>query len=103
MIEPLHQLGEVGERACQAIHLVNDDAVHPAGIDVGQKPLDRRTLQRPARDPAVVVAILKEHPALVLLAGDIGGAGFILRVERVELLIEAFLRRLPRVDRAADF
>ncbi len=36
------------------------------------------------------------------LAGDIGGAGLVLGVERVEVLIEPFVGRLPGVDGAAD-
>jgi len=38
----------------------------------------------------------------VLLARDVGLAGFTLRIERIEFLLEALLRRLAGVDGAAD-
>lgn len=36
------------------------------------------------------------------LAGDIGGASLVLRIKRVEVLIEAFLGGFAGVDGAAD-
>ena len=65
--------------------------------------LQRRALQRRARDAAVVVAVGHQHPAFRLLAGDVGFAGLALRIERVELLLQTFLARLAGVDRAAEF
>jgi hypothetical protein len=36
------------------------------------------------------------------LAFDVGGGRLVLRVQRVELLVEAMFGRNPRIDRAAD-
>jgi hypothetical protein len=43
-IEQLDQLGEVGERAGQAIDLVDHDDVDLAGSDILQQVLQRRTV-----------------------------------------------------------
>ena len=74
-----------------------------ASFDVGQKPLQCRALQGAARDTAVVVAVVDQNPAFRLLAGDIGLARLPLRVEAVELHVEAFLGGFVGVDRAAHF
>ena len=52
-----------------------------------QQLLNGRTFQRAAGDPAVIVLRREQHPAFRLLAGDIGGAGLPLGVERVEFLL----------------
>ena len=101
-VQPLDQLGEVGERAGQPVDLVDDDLVELAGLEVAHKPLQRRPLQRAAGEAAVVVAIRQQHPALGLLAGDEGGAGLALGIERVEVLLEPVLGRFAGVDAAAD-
>lgn len=54
------------------------------------------------RKTTIIEAIKSQLPALVALARDICGTGFILRIERVEGLVETFIARLARVDRAAD-
>ena len=46
---------------------------------------------------------LRQHPALRLVARDICGAGFSLRIEGVEILLETFFRALSRIDGATDF
>ena len=65
----------------QPVDLVDDDDVDPAGLDVGQQPLQRRPLQGAAGEAAVVVAVGHQHPALGALAGDVGLAGVALGVE----------------------
>ena len=101
-VEHLDQLGEVHERAAEAVDLVDDDDVDPAGLDVGEQPLQRRALQRAAREAAIVVVVRNQGPAFGLLAGDIGLASLPLGVEAVELHVEPFLGGLPGVDRAAE-
>ena len=64
--------------------------------------LQRGPLQRAAGDAAVIVAIGHQQPAFGLLAGDVGLAGLALRIERVEVHVEAFLAGLAGVDRAAN-
>ena len=101
-VEHLDQLGEIHQRAAEAVDLVDDDDVDAAGLDVGEQPLQRRALQRAAGEAAVVVAVGHQHPAFGLLAGDVGLAGLALGVEAVELHVEAFLAGLAGVDRAAE-
>ena len=55
-LEPFDELGEVGERAGQAVDLVDHDHVDATGIDVGEQALQRRALQRAAGNAAIVVA-----------------------------------------------
>ena len=101
-VEHLDQLGKIHQRAAETIDLVDHHHVDALRLDVGQQALQRRTLQRCAGDPAVIVAVRHQQPALGLLARDIGLAGLALGVERVELLLQAFLAGLARVDRAAE-
>jgi hypothetical protein len=77
-LEHVDQLGEVGERARQAVDLVDYDHVDQSGLDVAQQPIERRSLQRPARDPAIVVMIGQRDPALALLTGDVREPGLAL-------------------------
>jgi hypothetical protein len=100
-VHHLDQLREVHQRAAEAIDLVDDDHVDHPCLDVGQQPLQRRPLQRAAGEAAVVVAVTDQHPAFGALAGDVRLAGVALRVEGVELLVQALVGALPRVDRAA--
>ena len=87
-VEELHQLGEVGKRTGEAIHLVDDDDVDPALFHVVEQFLQRRSLYRTAGKAAVVVTVADQLPAFMGLALDIGLRGFALIVERVELLLE---------------
>src|SRR5208337_3045440 len=64
--------------------------------------LQRRALHRPAGIARVIVKLRQNAPALVFLASEIRLAGFALRVEGVELLLEPFLRGFAGVDGAAD-
>ena len=72
------------------------------GVDIGQQALQGRALQRAAGDAAIIIAGVQQLPALVPLAGDIGGAGLVLRVERVEVLLEPVFGGFAGVDGAAD-
>ena len=100
-VEHLDQLGEVHQRAAEAVDLVDDDDVDEPGLDVGEQLLQGRALQRAAGEAAVVIALADGGPAFRLLAGDIGLAGLALGVEGVELHVEAFLGGLAGVDGAA--
>src|SRR5258707_15101421 len=55
----------------------------------------------PARVPAIVIAGTHQGPAGMGLAFDIGGGSIVLRIQRVELLVEPVLSRAPRIDGAA--
>ena len=100
-VEQLDQLGEVGERAGEAVDLVDDHDVDAPGPDLVQQPLQGGPVERGAGQAAVVVATGRQSPSLVRLALDVGLAGLALRVERVEGEVEVMLGRLAGVDGAA--
>ena len=90
-IQNLDDLGEVGERARQAIHLVDNDHIDALCPDIVQQPNETRPLHVAAGEPAVVISRRQLSPAFVLLARNVGRAGFPLRIERVEILLKALL------------
>ena len=96
-IEDLDHACEVGQGPGQAVNLVDDDDVDLAGLDVAEKPLERRALHGCAGEAAIVVAGRDRSPTFAGLALHIRRAGFALRIEGVERLLEAFLAALPRV------
>src|SRR5208283_5425232 len=93
---------EISQRSRQAIDLVDDDRVNLASANVVQQPLQRRAIHRAPGIGSIIVERGENRPTFVLLAGDVGLAGFALRIERIELLLEALLRRFAGVDGAAD-
>ena len=101
-VEQLHQFGKVCQRPRQTVDLVDDDDVDLPGADVIQQLLKVGTVGGPAGVPAVIVAGPDRGPAGMGLAFDVGGGGLVLRVQRVELLVEPVLGGDPRIDRAAD-
>src|SRR5438477_11300009 len=98
-VEELDQPRKICERSGQPVDLVDDHDA--AGPDVAEQILQRRSLYITAREPAIVIARFGQYPALVALAADEGLAGFALRRERIELLLEPFLGGFAGVDRAA--
>ena len=90
-IEDVDDLGEVGERAGQPVDLVDDHDLDLARFDVGEQPLKSWPLHRAARKASVVVHVGNGDPSGVPLARDVGLASLPLRVERVELLLEALI------------
>jgi hypothetical protein len=82
VVEQLDQLGEIGERAGQAIDLIDHHDGDFAGPDIGQEVL--QAVEGGAGEATVVVVIGNEPPAFMRLALDIGLAGFPLGIERVE-------------------
>src|SRR4051812_229275 len=57
-------------------------------------------LQRAAGQPAIIVGGLDQSPALAALAADKRFAGFALRMQRVEVLLQPFLGGFAGVDGA---
>ena len=100
-IKNLHKPGKIRQRPGQPVDLVDDDDVDPPNLDIGEQALQRRALQGGAGDAAIVVKGGQHDPALVLLARDIGLAGLPLRLQRVEVLLEAFFGGFAGVDGAA--
>src|SRR3984957_15742800 len=101
-IEEFDQLGEVGERAGQPVDLVDDDHIDPVSANIVQQPLEGWPLHRTAGVAAVVVVGPDQLPAFMSLALDVGFRCLPLIVERVELLLQAMLRRDAGVDGAAQ-
>ena len=99
-VEEFDQPGKIGERAGQPVDLVDDHDVDPAGPDIGEQALRRGSLEIAAGEPAIVIAGFGQYPALVALAADEGLAGFALRRERVEFVLQPFLGGFAGVDRA---
>src|ERR1700737_810783 len=94
-------LGRVDdERAL--VDLVHDPDIEPARPDIGEQALRRGSLEIAAREPAIVIAVSRQQPTLVLLAANVGLAGFALRRERIEFLLEPFLGGFAGVDRATS-
>jgi hypothetical protein len=54
-IEDLDHLGEVGQRAREPVHLINDDGINQPFIDIGHKPLQRGAFHGAAREAAIIV------------------------------------------------
>ena len=54
-VEALDDLGEVGQRARQAVDLVDHHRVDEAALHIGQQSLEPWTVHRAAREPAIVV------------------------------------------------
>ena len=101
-VEHLDQLREIHQRAAEPVDLVDDNDVDALCLDVGEQSLQRRPLQRRAGNPAIIIVVGDEQPALGLLACDVGLAGFALGIEGVELLLQSLFAGLARVDRAAE-
>jgi hypothetical protein len=51
-----HDLGEVGQAACEPIDFVHNDDVDLAILDVVQEALESRTIESSARVSAVVIS-----------------------------------------------
>jgi hypothetical protein len=65
-----------------------------AGFDVGEQVLQPGPFQLATGEPTIVIAGPRQDPALVLLAADVGLTSIALRRERIEFLLEPFLRDL---------
>jgi len=70
--------------------------------DVGEQLLQGRPRHRRAREPAVIITSGQAHPTLMALTVDERLAGFALRLQRIEFLIEPLLGRFAGVDRTAN-
>jgi hypothetical protein len=101
-VEQFDQLGEVGERAGQPVDLVDNDHVDPVSANIVQQPLEGWPVHRAAGVAAVVVVGPDQLPTFMSLALDVGFRGLPLIVERVELLLQAMLRRDAGIDGAAQ-
>ena len=94
-IEQFDQLGEIGQGARQAIDLVDDNDIDPVGSNVIEELLQGRAVGGSAREAAVVISGANQGPPGMGLTADIGLRRIILRIKRVEVLIEARTRSRP--------
>ena len=94
-IEQFDQLGEIGQRAGQAIDLVDDNDIDPVGSDVIEEPLQGRAVGGSTREAAIVISSTNQCPTGVGLTADIGLRRIILGIERVEVLVKARTRSRP--------
>src|SRR6185437_10271567 len=102
LVKQLNKLGEVGERAGQPIDLVDHNDVDLLPPNVLQQLLQCRPIGISAREAAVIIAGSDLRPPGMSLTANVGPRSFILRIERVELLIEALVGRDAGVDGTAD-
>ena len=72
LIEQFDQLGEVRQRAGQAVDLVDDDHVDLVGPNIIQEPPQGRTVGVSTREAAVIVFSPDQGPACMGLAANIG-------------------------------
>ena len=101
-VEDLDDLGKIGERAGQPVDLVDDHGIDPPRCEVAEQLLQSGPIHRRAGEPAVIISRAQADPAFVTLAVDEGLAGFALRLQRIEFLLEPLLGRFAGVDRTAD-
>jgi len=101
-IEDLDDLGKIGQRTGQPVDLVDDDRIDATRRDVVKQPLQSRPIRRRAGEPAVVITCTLANPAFVSLTVDESLAGFALRLQGVELLLEPLLGGFAGVDRTAN-
>ncbi len=102
LVEQLDQLHEVGNRAAEPIDLVSDDDLDRAMFEVAQQTLQSGSLQRATGYPGIDVGVGNEDPALTPLAGNVGFARLLLRLNAVEFHAETFFRRDSAIDRGSD-
>jgi hypothetical protein len=88
-IEQFDQLGKIGQGACQAIDLVDDNDIDAVGSNVIKKLLQGRAVGGFARETAIVITSTDQCPTGMGLTADIGLCCIILGIERVEVLLEA--------------
>ena len=100
-VEQLDELGEVGQRPCQPVDLVDDDDIDPSRANVIQQPCQGRPVYGTARKATIVITISDQLPAFVSLTPDIGLRRFSLIVERVKPLFQSILGRDTSINRAA--
>jgi hypothetical protein len=82
--------------------LVDHDDIDQSGIDVVEQLLESRSHQVCAGEAAVRIDTGDNLPALSGAVANVLLARRLLRIQRIEILIEPLGRRFARIDRAAD-
>ena len=102
LVEQFDQLGEVGQRAGQAVDLVDDDDIDLPAPNILQQSLQGRAVGIAAGEAAIVILGSNQRPAGMGLASDIGLRGIILGIEGVEVLFQPLVGGDAGIDRAAN-
>src|SRR6185295_3311587 len=97
-VEHFDQLGEVCQRPGKAVDLINHNDIDLAGSNIVQQPLQVGTVGRASGIASIVISGADWRPAGVRLALDVSRRSLILRVQGVEVLVEALVCRYPRID-----
>jgi len=101
LLEQVDQLGEVAERAAEAVDLVDrDDVDVPPSMSRSRPGTPRSFGRAPEKPPSSTSWRLLSSPARLAL--DVGFDGLPLRVEAVERLVETVVTLLRVVDRDSD-
>jgi hypothetical protein len=87
----LYDLGEIEQASGEAIHLINNDGVDFAGIDICKQAFETRAFEGSSGESSIVVPGGQDPPTLMMLAVDVGFAGFALGVQGVEGLFQTLL------------
>jgi len=72
-VKNLHELGKIGKRSRQPVHLIHDDHVDLACLDISHQPFQGWSLHRAAGKPAIIIQRPQHRPAFVLLRQNEGG------------------------------
>src|SRR5712672_2463597 len=102
LVEDLDDLGEVRQRTCQPVDLVDHHNIDTPGTHVREEPLEGRSLQGATREATVVIEVSDQEPPLPSLAQDEGLTGFPLGVDGIEVLLQPLVAALTGIDRAAQ-
>jgi hypothetical protein len=90
-IEELDEFGKVRERSGQAVDFVNDNDLDFVGSHIVKQALQSGALRIAARKSSIVVFSPYERPTGMGLAANVGLAGIILGIERVEVLFQSLI------------
>src|ERR1019366_2725395 len=101
-LEDFDDPGKVQQGPAQPVHLIDHDTIDLAGADVREEPLERWAVQIAAPEATVVIALRQGDKPLTPLAQDEGFGRLALRVERIEVPIEALAGRFTGIDGATD-
>ena len=101
LVEQFDQLGEVCQRAGQAVDLVDDDDVDLPATNILKQSLQGRAIGIATGEAAIVILGSNQRPAGVRLASDIGLRGIILGIQGIEVLFQPLVGGDAGIDRTS--
>jgi hypothetical protein len=102
LLKKLHGLDKVDETAGEAVDFINRHHIHLPCFNVTQKPLECWPIGIFPAEAAIIIVVRKSHPVFPALALDISLNGLSLRVNGIELLLQAIVIGYPAIDGDAD-